>query len=137
MSRGKTKAARGWTDRWPALALVLGVALAVRLLHLLDFARLPLFERPTVDAALYVELAKRLAQDFAADEAFYKPPLYPYVLAVVWKLAGASWFLLRLPGVLFGTATCARLQARAPASAPAALLAVSFYAVHRTGLLPG
>ena len=113
--------------------LVLGVAFAVRLLHLLDFARLPLFERPTVDAALYVDLARRLAQDFAADEAFYKPPLYPYLLALAWKLVGANWFLLRLPGVLFGTATCgvAWWLARRLFGPRVALLAGLFCAANR------
>ena len=124
---------KSWIDGWPALALVVGVGLAVRLLHCIDSSRLPLFGRPTVDAALYVELAKQIARSWVFEEPFYKPPVYPYLLAGMWRLVGESWLLLRLPGIVFGAATCgvAWWLGGRVFGPRVGLLAGLLYAVHR------
>jgi hypothetical protein len=136
-ARARAPASKGaWISGRPGLWIVLGTGLVVRLLHLADAARLPIFDRPTVDAALYVDLAQRLAASFADPEPFYKPPFYPYLLAVTWKLAGESWFVLRLPGILAGTVTCGVVWwiGRRLFGPTAGLLAGLLYALHRTAV---
>ena len=87
-------------------AFLLGaLAAVVRLLHLLDYARLPLFARPTVDAALYLEQAQRLAATWTLPEVFFKPPLYPYLLGAWLRCVGLEFFWLRLPFALLGALT--------------------------------
>jgi tetratricopeptide (TPR) repeat protein len=115
---------------------VVGVGLAVRIAHLVDLARLPLFDRPTVDAALYADMARGLARSCAYPDVFFKPPLYPYALAALWRLVGENYFLLRCVGVLSGAASCglAWWTARRLFGAPAALVAGLLYALHRTAV---
>ena len=66
-------------DRWPdgrrASFTVLAVALVARLVHLFEWSRLPLFDRPTVDAALYLDAARHWAHG-VFPAVFFKPPLY-------------------------------------------------------------
>jgi 4-amino-4-deoxy-L-arabinose transferase-like glycosyltransferase len=85
--------------------LVVAVGLAVRIVHLVDLSRLPLFDRPTVDAALYIDAARAWAGG-TVPPVFFKPPLYPFLLAQVWRLAGDSFWTLRLFSAICGAATC-------------------------------
>jgi 4-amino-4-deoxy-L-arabinose transferase-like glycosyltransferase len=115
-----------------ALALVVAVGLAARIVHLADLSRLPLFDRPTVDAALYLDAARAWAGG-AVPDVFFKPPLYPFVLSAAWRLAGDSFWALRLVSVLCGAATCGLVWwlARRWFGAGAALTAGLLYALHR------
>jgi 4-amino-4-deoxy-L-arabinose transferase-like glycosyltransferase len=124
-------------DGWPAAAFVVAAGLVVRLLHLIDLRRLPLFDRPTVDAALYLDLARDIAtQAFAYPAVFYKPPLYPYLLATAWRLGGDDFMLLRLPGIVAGAVTCGLVWwiARRLFDARVALVAGLLVALHRTAV---
>jgi 4-amino-4-deoxy-L-arabinose transferase-like glycosyltransferase len=126
----------GWLSRWPAVALVGVVALAARCVHLLESSRLPIFDRPTVDAALYVEAAKRIAQDNVVPEVFFKPPLFPYALGAWWKIVGEDYFWLRVPFLVLGagTAILVWLLARRLFDARVALVAGLLYALHRSAV---
>lgn len=120
----------------PALA-VTAIGLAVRLLHVFDATRLPIFDRPSVDAALYLDMARRLdAASFVWPGVFYKPPLYPYLLATAWHAFGEDYLLLRLPGILLGSATCGLvwLLGRRLFGARVAWTASLLYAFHRTAV---
>ncbi len=88
-----------------AAFLIGALAGCVRVLHLLDYARLPLFARPTVDAALYLEQAQRIAATGTLPEVFFKPPLYPYLLGAWLRCVGLEFFWLRLPFALLGALT--------------------------------
>ncbi len=112
--------------------LVGGLAFLVRCVHLLDLARLPLFARPTVDAALYLESAQRIAGTGGLGEVFFKPPLFPYVLGFWLRLVGLDYFWLRVPFVLVGAATAVLTWglARRLFDARVALLAGSLQALH-------
>ena len=126
-----------WRTNRRDLGVVVVVAIAVRLAYLFDAARLPTFDRPSADAALYLDHALRLvAAGFLDPEVFFKPPLYPYALAAIAAIAGDSFFWLRFPGLLIGTATCGlawflghRLFGRR-----VALVAGSMLALHRTAV---
>ncbi len=124
--------AGAWWQTWRAGALVGVVALLVRILHLVDFTRLPIFERPTVDALLYVDFARRFAATGELPEVFFKPPLFPVALGAWWNVVGESWFWLRLPFAVLGagTAVLTWCIARRVFTPGVALVAGSLYALH-------
>ena len=119
-------------EGWGAGAGIAIVAMATRLLHLFDLSRLPLFDRPTVDAALYVQFARNFVEQGALPDVFFKPPLYPVLLGLWWQAVGANYFLLRLPGVVLGTLTAVLVWwlARTVFDGRIALLAGLLYALH-------
>lgn len=95
---------RFWSGPWAAAGVVL-LAFAVRLAHLLEFSELPIFDRPAVDAALYLDAARTWSRgEFPA--VFFKPPLYPAVLAGAYRLWGDDIMALRLLGAVSGAFTC-------------------------------
>ena len=118
-----------------ALGLVVVAAFAARLVHLTELSRLPLFDRPTVDAALYLDAARTWAQG-GLPPVFFKPPLYPALLAALWHFCGDQFLLLRLLGAVAGTATCGLVWwiARRWFGPRIALVAGLLYALHRTAV---
>jgi 4-amino-4-deoxy-L-arabinose transferase-like glycosyltransferase len=126
----------GWLSRWPAGVLVGAVAIATRGVHVLESSRLPIFERPTVDAALYVETARRIAQDWILPEVFFKPPLFAYTLGAWWRVVGEDYLWLRVPFLVLGacTAVLTWLLARRLFDARIALVAGLLYAMHRSAV---
>ncbi len=118
-----------------ALMLVVAAGFAARLVHLAELSRLPLFDRPTVDAALYLDAARTWAQG-GLPPVFFKPPLYPALLAALWRLCGDQFWLLRLPGAIAGALTCGVTWwiARRWFGSRVALVAGLLYALHRTAV---
>lgn len=95
---------------WPArreVVLVLAVALGWRLLYWLLYRSTPFYTSPIVDASFFHIWAQSIVQgqDFQPD-VFFKPPLYPYVLAFLYRLIGTSLPVVFLLQTLLGTASC-------------------------------
>jgi tetratricopeptide (TPR) repeat protein len=69
---------------------VFGVALVLRLLHMAMIRGLPWFDVPIVDGANYARLARLVASGslLGGREAFWQPPLYPYLLALPFAIFG-------------------------------------------------
>jgi 4-amino-4-deoxy-L-arabinose transferase-like glycosyltransferase len=104
-------ASRFSTHPWDLLAVSL-VALALRSIHLWEIVGTPFFEALSSDAAVY----DRLAQDIAAGDVllrergvYYLGPLYPYLLALVRLVTGASSVGIHGLQVLLSTATAAAI----------------------------
>jgi len=79
------------------IAVVVGVSLAVRLLY--DYAIWSVvWTRQLVgDAAGYYEWASRVAGgEWLGGESFYQAPLYPYVLAVLFRVCGESVWVVKV-----------------------------------------
>jgi len=74
------------------VAIVFGVAVAVRLVFFfLSRANNPLFFHPIMDGLYHHEWAEQiLTVSFWGDEVFFRAPLYPYFLALLYKLSGTS-----------------------------------------------
>ncbi len=85
-----------------------GGALALRLLHLQQVvANDPFYSQPSVDSAVYREWALRIAGgDWLGSEAFFLSPLYGYLLAIVYWIAGPSHFWPLVLNALFGAGAC-------------------------------
>ncbi|UCG51608.1 MAG: tetratricopeptide repeat protein [Candidatus Latescibacterota bacterium] len=72
--------------------VTLGVALLVRLVfYFLNKENNPLFHYPIMDGKYHHEWAQEiLSGNFWGDEVFFRAPLYPYFLALLYKISGSS-----------------------------------------------
>jgi 4-amino-4-deoxy-L-arabinose transferase-like glycosyltransferase len=93
-------------DRWwVAAAVALGTAL--RVAHVLALRDSPFFTYLVVDPEYYDAWARQIAAGaWLGDRAFYMDPLYPYVLAILYRTVGRDLLLARLLNVAFSAGTC-------------------------------
>ncbi|MCB9916325.1 MAG: glycosyltransferase family 39 protein [Planctomycetes bacterium] len=93
-------------DPW-AVGLVV-LAVAVRLVYLLQQRANPFFAYPLMDSLYHVEWARALAagEDFQPGP-FFRAPLYPWLLGTALRLFGEQYLWLRALGALLGGATTA------------------------------
>jgi tetratricopeptide (TPR) repeat protein len=132
-------------ERWFGLALVgiFALALGLRLAHLWQMRGSPLFAVLLGDAASYDAWAQRIAAgDWLGQEVFYQAPLYPYLLGVLYALAGRDLFLVRLIQAVLGSTMCVlvalagrRLLGSGAGVAAGALLALYAPAIFFDGLI--
>src|SRR6478609_7002101 len=89
---------------------VFGVALLVRLVHVWQLRRSPFFSLLMGDSHGYDEWAQRIAGgEWLGHEVFYQAPLYPYLLGVIYAVAGRHLLVVRIVQALIGSASCALL----------------------------
>jgi len=91
------------------LGSVLLLSCILRIWHVMSLRSLPLFNRLIVDSEVYDQWAQYIAAGhwLGGDRAFYMDPLYPYVLAIIYKFFGHDLLLVRLLQAGLGGATCA------------------------------
>ncbi|HEX6974982.1 MAG TPA: tetratricopeptide repeat protein, partial [Vicinamibacterales bacterium] len=88
---------------WLPLAAIFVLALVLRLLHAWVLERSVLGLVPIGDAIEYDAWAQRIAAgDWLGSEVFYQAPLYPYFLAVLFKLFGHSLHAVRIVQSVLG-----------------------------------
>ena len=116
-----------------AVAIFL-VSLTVRLAHLFQIRRAPFFTLSMGDAQSYHAWAQRIAAgDWIGSDVFYQAPLYPYFLALVYRLLGEAPMTVRLCQAVIGSLACVWLAFAAwrlfsrPAGIAAGLM-LAFYA---------
>jgi len=89
---------------------IFAVALLVRLVHVWQIRRAPFFSLLMGDSHGYDEWAQRIAAgDWVGHEVFYQAPLYPYLLGVIYAIAGRHLLLVRIVQAVIGSASCALL----------------------------
>ena len=92
------------------LALVFGVALVVRLIHVWQLEASPFSDLLLGDSAGYDRWAKRIAAgDWVGSEVFYQAPLYPYFLGVIYTLFGETVSIVRICQAVVGASSCVLL----------------------------
>jgi tetratricopeptide (TPR) repeat protein len=97
--------APGWN--WRQAALVFGVALGVRVIHIWQLRRAPFFDLLLGDSQSYDDWAQRIvAGDWIGHDVFYQAPLYPYFLAIVYAVFGHSLVAVRLVQACIGSGAC-------------------------------
>jgi tetratricopeptide (TPR) repeat protein len=101
-------------ERSPAwrepLAAVFAVALLVRAAVLAQLAGSPVTQFLIGDAATYDAWARDLlANGWLGREVFYQTPLYPYLMAALYAVAGPDPMLVRVVQVVLGAGSCALL----------------------------
>jgi len=100
---------------WLGLALVVAVALGLRLAHWQQLrVHDPFFELPSVDERMYHEWARAIvAGDWLGEGVFLNGPLYPYFLAGIYALFGASLAAAKAVQCLLGALSCVLVWALA------------------------
>lgn len=97
--------------RW-ALVLVFALAFGLRLVYLLQARNSdPLFYAPQLDGLYHHQwaLAVSRGQEFIND-AYFRAPLYPVFLGMLYRLFGVNFFLVRLVQAVLGSASCVLLM---------------------------
>lgn len=98
------------TPNW-LLAVAL-LALILRLVYAWQISQAPFADVRLGDARAYHEWALRIADgDWLGQGVFYQAPLYPYVLAVVYKVFGDGAAILRFVQAVIGAGSCVLLAA--------------------------
>ncbi len=116
-----------------ALIAILGVALAVRLLHWAAVGGAPFVAQLVMDSDEYDRWARQIAAgDWLGHGVFFQAPLYPYLLAVLYKLVGPRLDAVYLAQILCGVAGCYALYraGRATAGERVGLAAAALAAVY-------
>ena len=80
-----------------------GVALVLRLVHLVSIRSSPFFNHLYIDPGFYDEWGLRIAAgQLLSERPFFLDPLYPYFIGAVYALFGHSYFALGLIQALLG-----------------------------------
>lgn len=91
---------------WPAL--IFALALVVRIVNLLFLsANDPSFYFPQVDSLWHHLWALDIIKhDFWGEQVYFRGPLYPYFLALIYSLSGASILLAKIVQAIGGALIC-------------------------------
>ena len=124
------------------LTATLVLAAVLRAVHIFALKKLPVFDVLILDSWMYDEWAQRIASSdwLGGARAFYMDPLYPYFLAVLYRLFGRDLLVVRLVQASLGVGTCAlvavlgrRVAGRSVGNVAALLMAVSRPAIFQEG----
>src|SRR5258706_5263127 len=123
---------RAVTRAW-ILPMILAAAFALRLAHLAAVVDQPFFAQLAMDSQEYDRWAQEIVSGhWIGSEVFFQAPLYPYVLATVYTIAGRAFvavYLLQIALAIFGIFALHR-AARAMANERVALIAAALAAVY-------
>jgi tetratricopeptide (TPR) repeat protein len=90
-----------------ALLVVFLVALALRLLFLIDLRPSPYFDNLLIDPASYDRWGREIAAgDFWGSRVYYQAPLYAYFLGGVYAIFGRDLLAARVVQAVIGSITC-------------------------------
>ena len=117
-----------------AIAGIWFVAFLLRFAHLWEIRNNdPFFRNPAVDPTFYHEWAVRIANgDVLGEGVFLQGPLYPYLLSLLYSVAGPDFFLSRFFNAVIGAVVCVMIWrvARELFDRRTALIAAAMYAVY-------
>jgi len=91
--------------------VIVTAALVIRSIYLFEILPAPFFPFKMGDAASYDRWAHDIADgDWLGDEIFYQAPLYPYFLAVVYRLVDDESLTIRVCQLLLSSVACGLLM---------------------------
>ena len=86
--------------------IIVCLAVVLRVAYALASRRSPFFDHLDLDSKFYDTWAKQIAAgDWIGSEVFFMGPLYPYFLAVIYKIAGTSLLAVKIVQGLVGGLT--------------------------------
>jgi tetratricopeptide (TPR) repeat protein len=101
-----------WRTVLPGCLAVAVVGLGLRLVYLVEVRRSPFYGLYLGDALVFHRWAQALAAgDWLGREVFFQAPLYPYLLGVLYRLAGDGPLAVHLLQAVMGAAACGLLAA--------------------------
>ena len=86
---GSHRLARVLKSPWAGGIAILILALTMRMLHIQEAVKSPLMHDniPMIDSQYYDKVAREVAEgDLLGDEVFYLAPLYPYTMAISYRI---------------------------------------------------
>lgn len=93
------------------LYIILVCALMLRLGHWLDVHHDPFFAQLIMDSHEYDHWAQEIAKgDWLGSEIFFQAPLYPYFMAIIYKILGYNLDFIYLIQILGAVAGCYALS---------------------------
>jgi tetratricopeptide (TPR) repeat protein len=100
--RGKSQRLPEGTWLWATIVFFL--ALLLRLIFLIEFSHVPLFDTPVMDPTYHHEWAQHIASGQSFVEGpFFRAPLYPYLLGAVYFIFGDGPWAPRILQILLGS----------------------------------
>lgn len=85
-------------------------AFSLRLIYVLQLRDSPLFDSPTMDARYHDEWAQAIASgEIFIEGPYFRAPLYPALLATVYKVFGYSYVAPRVIQAILGALSCGLL----------------------------
>lgn len=102
---------RARSDRWLLFLFLIAIlAFVFRVIYLQELRQGPLLAVVIGDARQYDSWAQEIAGgQWIGHDVFYQTPLYPYFLAIIFKLAGHQLIVVRIVQALLGGVSCALL----------------------------
>ena len=101
---------RIFSQKWVICAAVFGLALVVRLAYVSSIRGTALTDVLLIDSETYDRLARLiLAGKFHGEEVYAMNPLYPYFLALVYAVSGASRFAVLIAQAVLDAGSCAMI----------------------------
>ena len=98
---------RGLTSgEWPVFLAIVGLAAVLRIAYTLASRQSPFFDHLDLDSRFYDLWAKDIAGGrWTGDEVFFMGPLYPYFLAVIYRIFGTGLVTVKVIQGLLGGLT--------------------------------
>ena len=88
-------------------SLIFGAAFLIRLFYVLQLRTSPYFYFPILDPLAYHDWALNIARgDWMGQYVFRQAPLYPYILAVLYRVIGPDLMAVRLLQIAMGSLSC-------------------------------
>jgi 4-amino-4-deoxy-L-arabinose transferase-like glycosyltransferase len=91
--------------------VIIGIGFVIRFIYLLQ-ARIhdPLFYAPSMDALYHQQWAMAITSSIEfIQDAYFRAPLYPIILGLIYKIFGANLFVARLVQMIIGSISCGLL----------------------------
>ncbi|NQU04565.1 MAG: tetratricopeptide repeat protein [Calditrichaeota bacterium] len=82
------------------------LAIAVRVIYLIQYSDSPFFKVPLWDAEDYFDIAASFSQARIDPSLIFRPPLYPLLLGMLYLFFGVDQLLPRLFGIVIGAWSC-------------------------------
>ena len=99
-----TKPTKSLRNELALCALIFILSFCVRLIYLLDFQKSPFFDEPVVDAQFHQEWVLDITQgdifSLKQGDVLYKPPFYPYFMALIYFISQGSIFALHFVQII-------------------------------------
>ena len=78
------------------------LALGLRLIYLVHLRKLPFFDHPVMDALYHDTWAREILSGTTRHDPFFRGPLYPYFLALIYLAGKGSYLVPRLVQFILG-----------------------------------
>jgi len=89
---------------WLIPIFILVASFSIRFVYLNQIQHIPTFNHPVMDEKYHVDLAEKINAGIdSPDEPFYRAPLYPHFLAILFKITDNSLYASRLIQNILGS----------------------------------